>query len=39
MIRIDRDHEQPRLNFIREVQELAPRLGHLAPEAIPGLCL
>ena len=39
MIRIDRDHDQPRLNFIREVEELAPLLGHLEPQAIPGLWL
>ena len=39
MIRIDRDQDQPRLNFIREVEELAPPLRHLEPEAIPGLFL
>jgi len=39
MIRIDRDHDQLRLNFIREVEELAPPLRHLGPEAIPGLFL
>ena len=38
-IRIDRDHHQPRLNFIREVEELAPLLRHLEPQAIPGLLL
>ena len=39
MIRIDRDHDQPRLNFILEVEELAPPLRHLEAEAIPGLFL
>ncbi len=39
MIRIDRDHDQLRLNFIREVEELAPPLRHLEAEAIPGLFL
>ena len=39
MIRIDRDHDQPRLNFTREVEELAPPLRHLEPVAIPGLFL
>jgi ATP-dependent Clp protease ATP-binding subunit ClpA len=39
MIRIDRDRNQPRLNFRREVEELAPPLRHLGPEAIPGLFL
>ena len=39
VIRIDRDHDQPRLNFIREVEEFAPPLRHLGPEAIPGLFL
>ena len=39
MIRIDRDHDQPRLNFIREVEELAPPLPHLEAEAITGLFL
>jgi ATP-dependent Clp protease ATP-binding subunit ClpA len=31
MIRIDRDHDHPHLNFIREVEELAPGLRHLEP--------
>jgi ATP-dependent Clp protease ATP-binding subunit ClpA len=31
MIRIDRDHDHPHLNFIREVEELAPALRHLEP--------
>lgn len=39
MIRIDRHHDQARLNFIREVQELAPLLRHLEPDAIPELFL
>jgi ATP-dependent Clp protease ATP-binding subunit ClpA len=39
MIRIDRDHDQPRLNFIREVEELAAPLRQLGPGAIPGLFL
>jgi ATP-dependent Clp protease ATP-binding subunit ClpA len=39
MIRIDRDDDQPRLNFIREVEELAPPLRHLEAAAIPGLFL
>jgi hypothetical protein len=39
MIRIDRDHDQPCLNFRREVEELAAPLRHLGPEAIPGLFL
>jgi ATP-dependent Clp protease ATP-binding subunit ClpA len=34
MIRIDRDHHQPRLNFIREVEDLRPRLRQLEAEAI-----
>ena len=39
MIRIDRDRNQPRLNFRREVEELAPPLRDLGPEAIAGLFL
>jgi hypothetical protein len=39
MIRIDRDRNQPGLNFRREVEELAPPLGHLGSRAIPGLFL
>jgi serine phosphatase RsbU (regulator of sigma subunit) len=40
MIRIDRDRNQPRLNFIREVEDdLAPPLRHLEAEAIAGLFL
>ena len=39
MIRIDRDHDQPRLNFILEVEQLAPPLRHLEAEALPGLFL
>jgi hypothetical protein len=31
LIRIDRDHDHPHLNFIREVEELAPALRHLEP--------
>jgi ATP-dependent Clp protease ATP-binding subunit ClpA len=38
-IRIDRDRNQPRLDFRREVEELAPPLRHLGPAAIPGLFL
>lgn len=36
-IRIDRDHDQPRLNFIREVEDLVPSLGHLKNETTAGL--
>jgi len=36
MIRIDRDRNQPGLNFRREVEELPPPLRHLGPEAIAG---
>jgi len=39
MIRIDRHHDQPRLNFIREVEELASPLRHREAEAIPRLFL
>ena len=39
MIRIDRDHDQPRLNFIREVEDLAPPLRQLEAEAIAGAFL
>jgi ATP-dependent Clp protease ATP-binding subunit ClpA len=34
MIRIDRDRNQPRLNFIREVEDLAAPLRQLEAEAI-----
>ncbi len=34
MVRIDRDHNQPRLNFIREVKDLATPLRRLEPEPI-----
>jgi len=36
MIRIDRDHDQPRLNFIREVEDLAAPLRQREAEAILG---
>jgi ATP-dependent Clp protease ATP-binding subunit ClpA len=36
MIRIERDHDQPRLNFIREVEDLAAPLRQLEAEAIAG---
>jgi hypothetical protein len=36
-IRIDRDQDQLRLNFIREVEEFAPPVRYLEPLAIPGL--
>jgi hypothetical protein len=39
MVRIDRDHNQPGLNFIREVKELATPLRRLEGEAIAGLFL
>jgi ATP-dependent Clp protease ATP-binding subunit ClpA len=39
MIRIDRDHDQPGLNFIREVEDLAPPLRQLEAEAIAGAFL
>jgi ATP-dependent Clp protease ATP-binding subunit ClpA len=39
MIRIDRDHDQPRLNFIREVEDLRPPLRQLEAEAIAGTFL
>ena len=39
MIRIDRDDDQPRLNFIREVRDLAPPLRQLEGEAIAGAFL
>jgi ATP-dependent Clp protease ATP-binding subunit ClpA len=39
MIRIDRDGDQSRLNFIREVEELAASLRQLEAEAIAGLLL
>ena len=31
LIRIDRDHDHPHLNFIREVEEHAPAFRHLEP--------
>jgi len=37
MIRIDRDHDRPGLNFIREVEDLVPSLRHLKAETIAGL--
>ena len=36
LIRIDRDHDQPRLNFIREVEDLAAPLRQREAEAIAG---
>jgi ATP-dependent Clp protease ATP-binding subunit ClpA len=39
MIRIDRDHDQPRVNFVREVEDLAPPLRQRAAEAITGAFL
>jgi ATP-dependent Clp protease ATP-binding subunit ClpA len=39
MIRIDRDHDQPRLNFIREVEDLAAPLRQREAEAIAGAFL
>ena len=39
MIRIDRDHDQPRLNFTREVEDLAAPLRQLEAEAIAGAFL
>jgi hypothetical protein len=39
MIRIDRDHDQPRLNFIREVEDLAAPLRQREAEAIAGASL
>ena len=39
MIRIDRDDNQPRLNFIREVEDLAAPLGQREAEAITGAFL
>ena len=39
MIRIDRDHDQPRLNFIREVEDLAAALRQLEARAIAGAFL
>src|ERR1700757_2589834 len=38
-IRIDRDHYQPRLNFIREVEDLVAPLRHFEAEATAGLFL
>jgi len=38
-IRIDRDHYQPCLNFIREVEDLVAPLRHLEAEATAGLFL
>jgi ATP-dependent Clp protease ATP-binding subunit ClpA len=37
MIRIDRDHDQPGLNFIREVADLVPSLRHRKAETTAGL--
>jgi hypothetical protein len=34
MVCIDRDHNQPRLNFIREVKNLVTPLRRLEPEVI-----
>jgi len=39
MIRIDRDRNQPCLNFRREVEDLAPALRQLEAEAIAGALL
>jgi len=39
MIRIDRDQDKPRLNFIREVEDLALPLRQLEAEAIAGAFL
>jgi ATP-dependent Clp protease ATP-binding subunit ClpA len=39
MIRIDRDHQQLRLNFIREVEDLAPQFRQREAEAIKGAFL
>jgi ATP-dependent Clp protease ATP-binding subunit ClpA len=39
MIRIDRDDDQPRLNFIREVEDLAAPLRQREAEAITGAFL
>jgi len=36
---IDRDHNQPCLNFIREVEDVVARLGPLEAEATAGLFL
>jgi len=36
IIRIDRDHNQDRLNFIREVKDLATPLRRFEPEALEG---
>ena len=38
-VRIDRDHYQPCLNFIREVKDLVTPLRHLEAEATAGLFL
>jgi ATP-dependent Clp protease ATP-binding subunit ClpA len=38
-VRIDRDHYQPRLNFIREVKDLVTPLRHFEAEATAGLFL
>jgi len=35
-VRIDRDHNQPCLNFIREIKDLLTPLRHLEPEVIAG---
>ena len=39
MIRIDRDHNQPRLNFTREVEGLVTPFRRLEAEVIAGLFL
>jgi ATP-dependent Clp protease ATP-binding subunit ClpA len=39
MIRIDRDHNQPRLNFTREVEDLVTPFRRLEAEVIAGLFL
>ncbi len=36
MVRIDQDHNQPRLNFTREVKNLATPARRLEPEALAG---
>jgi len=36
-IRVERDRNQPGLNFIREVEDLVPSLPHLEAETITGL--
>jgi len=36
MVRINQDHNQPRLNFIREVKDLATPLRRFEPQALAG---